>query len=394
MSSSTRWCFTVNNPGEWRPAYDVVAMKFLVYQLERGAVGTLHIQGYVRFASPKKLQAAKNALVRTDAHMEIAQGNEGQCVDYCTKADTRVAGPWTFGTVKRDAGRKGSRSDLQAVAEAAQNPRVSLRELAMEFPAQMIKYSAQIDRYRQLVAPPVPLERNIFVHVLWGPTNTGKTHRIRHGIPAAELYVISAHGRDPFGQYAGQSSIVLEEFESADWKINEIKTLLDKWACPLDARYANKDAKWTNVFITSNSDPMTWYGMWQPADLAAFRRRLTRITHVLSQEQEIELLPPPQDPPAAPAAPAQTPPQAAPAAASPPPPQAMMDEDQPCQRKTVSPGTAAQAASTPTLPRTPTAAPLSAPAADGTGADLVLKPLPVARSTSVNLQDYFEIPDD
>ncbi|AJD07544.1 replication-associated protein [Sewage-associated circular DNA virus-25] len=393
MSSSSRWVFTVNNPGAWRPHYDVTAMQFLVFQMEQGASGTPHIQGYVRFTHPKKLEAAKRALVCEEAHMEIANGNEGQCIDYCTKEDTRIGGPWVYGTQKRDAGRKGSRSDLQAVAEAAQKPGVSMRQLAREFPAQVIKYSQQIERYMALVEDEVPIERDIFVHVIWGPTGTGKTHRVRHGIPQRDLYVVNGKGRGCFDQYAGQKALVLEEFEPNEWSINEVKTLLDKWTCPLNARYSNKTARWTQVFITSNSDPMSWYQLWLPADLAAFQRRLTRITHVLSREQEVELFPlpavalPPPSPAVAPS------PIAARIAARPCWSGAMdADLPQPDQVTSADPlraaGTSnAPAIPTPRLPTTPTPDPLNVQDIDGIGA--ITAPAPVTRTTSVDLQAFF-----
>lgn len=343
MSTSARWSWTVNNPGEWRPHYDTVAMSFLVYQLERGAEGTTHLQGYVRFRHPKGLQAAKNAMVRTDIHMEIAQGNEGQNIDYCSKAESRVAGPWQFGTANREAGRRGSRSDLQAVAEAAKSGK-STRELAMEFPAQMIKYSAQIERYKEIVREDVPLERTMFVHVLWGSTGTGKTHRIRHAFPnPGEIYVVNGgRGRDPWGRYNGEPTVVFEEFDWSKWPIDEMKELLDKWRCNLDARYTDKTARYTKVFLTANTDPSSWYITAGQADKDAFIRRLTRITEVLGIEQEIELFPPP-----------------------------------------------------PAMPTPSPVAPASTPVLDSAGTGASIAPAPrVARTLSVNLQDYFDLTDD
>lgn len=300
MSSSARWVFTVNNPGEYRPRWDPVAMKYLVFQLERGEEGTLHIQGYVRFTHPKKLQAAKNAIVCTEAHMEVAQGNEEQCKLYCTKNDTRQAGPWEFGSYSPAAGKKGHRSDLQALAERV-TAGATTREIAQEFPAAFIKYPSGIAALKQATMPPVPREREVFVHVLWGETGTGKTHRVRMTVPPEDLYVVTP-GRDPWGSYDAQKVICFEEFDPAKWDIHKLKELLDKWPCHLDCRYHDKEARWTTVIMCSNSSPEDWYGMWPPSDRAALMRRITRTTQVLSQEQEVELIPQP-----APAAPSTTP---------------------------------------------------------------------------------------
>jgi len=293
MSKSARYVFTVNNPGEYKPRWDVVAMKYLVYQVERGESGTLHIQGYVRFANAKTLAAAKNAIVCQEAHMEVAQGNEQQCKDYCTKEDTRVAGPFEYGSYSATAGRKGQRSDLQALAERV-TAGASNREIAVEFPAAFIKYPSGIAALRQATMPPVPREREVFVHVLWGATATGKTHRIRTSIPPEDLYVVSP-GRDPWGGYESQKVICFEEFDPSKWEIHKLKELLDKWPCHLDCRYHDKEARWVEVYMLSNSSPDDWYGMWPATDRAALRRRMARVTEVLSQEQEVNLRP---DPPA------------------------------------------------------------------------------------------------
>ena len=59
---SMRWCFTLNKPGDWRPVFKPEHMAYLVYQLERGEQGTLHVQGYVRFHNRKRIQTVKNVL--------------------------------------------------------------------------------------------------------------------------------------------------------------------------------------------------------------------------------------------------------------------------------------------------------------------------------------------
>lgn len=74
--------FTVNNPeyiftevdfNEWKASY-------LVFQLEMGENGTLHIQGYVEM--PKSVRASHFGF---QAHWERAKGKPEQCYAYCTK---------------------------------------------------------------------------------------------------------------------------------------------------------------------------------------------------------------------------------------------------------------------------------------------------------------------
>ena len=44
------WCFTHNNPGDFRPQLSD-EIQYLVYQLEVGGQGTPHLQGVVQFKS-------------------------------------------------------------------------------------------------------------------------------------------------------------------------------------------------------------------------------------------------------------------------------------------------------------------------------------------------------
>ena len=262
--SSARWVFTVNNPGEYRPRWDPTTMEFLIFSLERGKEGTPHFQGYVRLNHSRNMQQVKNILVCQEAHVEIANGSEQEAADYCRKLDTHIDGPWEFGTYKPEKGRKGHRTDLQAVAELCRAG-ATTREIAEASPSAFIKYTNGIAALRDTLRPPVPRERNIFVHVLWGETNTGKTHRVRMGVEPNDLY-IACPGRDPWGKYEGQKVVCFEEFDWSKWPIDEVKELWDKWPKNLDARYHDKEARWTVVIACANTDPIHWYSMAGAAD--------------------------------------------------------------------------------------------------------------------------------
>ena len=80
-----RWCFTLNNPAAWRPVFKPEHMAYLVYQLERGENGTLHVQGYVRFHNRKRIQTVKNVLDSQGVHLEFARGAEEQNKHYCSR---------------------------------------------------------------------------------------------------------------------------------------------------------------------------------------------------------------------------------------------------------------------------------------------------------------------
>ncbi len=96
------WLATHNNPeepdtiGEWlEKMYTHSKARYICGQLEKGAEGTVHIQYYINFKAPKRLTVMKK--LDPVAHWEAVHRDNG-AGEYCMKEDTRIAGPWEYGT--------------------------------------------------------------------------------------------------------------------------------------------------------------------------------------------------------------------------------------------------------------------------------------------------------
>jgi len=293
---TTRVVFTINNPGAFRPIFHPGKMAYLVWQLERGEQGTEHVQGYCRFSKQFRLRTVL-PLFGGHAHVLLARGSEKQCRDYCTKEDTRIAPGEEHGEYKEDAGKQGKRSDLVHIAEMCISGQ-TLREIGVAHPGSMIRYGAGITQFHELVAPAPPVERTVSVEVLWGPSGTGKTHRVRMngGSPIPGGIFVVKPGRGPWDRYQGEKTVLFDEFNWTKWEIFDMNQYLDKWDCPLDCRFRNKSAAWTRVVICANSSPLTWYTTSEMEVQLAFRRRLGHgCRHVLNKFQDVALLPPDPD---------------------------------------------------------------------------------------------------
>lgn len=110
---SRNWVFTWNNPGfaddsdleterraleYFNSMYEQGDFVFCAWQLERGASGTLHVQGYVQFSGNKRLRSLRRLF--PGCHAEVRRGTHEEALDYVSKDDTRVEGLtiWQFGT--------------------------------------------------------------------------------------------------------------------------------------------------------------------------------------------------------------------------------------------------------------------------------------------------------
>lgn len=286
---SFRFSWTLHEPGELEPVMPKQGVAYYVFQLEKAPdTGRLHWQGYTRFVSKKRWDTARRWIQKIPGwetcHVECSEWPEEKNRAYCTK-EGRIAGPWEWGQYLPDAGKQGKRSDLEAIAAEIRGG-ATLSTIADSYSGDYIRYHGGIQALHALLAPLPPTERDITVIVLWGPTGTGKTHRFMHAYP--EIYSVKP-GRDPWGQYRGQSEILFDEYDPSKWAVQDMNRYLDKWRCMLDARYTDRYAAWVLVGICANSPPNSWYPEAAPLLEAAFRRRIRgRVWMVDNQEPTLE----------------------------------------------------------------------------------------------------------
>nr|WAE42687.1 MAG: replication associated protein [Cressdnaviricota sp.] len=302
-TKSQRWLFTCNNPPKefvlgliWDPD----EMIYMVGQREKApTTGTEHVHAYIVFKCRKAFKTIKawsKVHFPVEPRIDVCNGNEEQNKNYVTKADDRIAGPWEFGTYDINRGVVGHRTDLDDVFSMIKAGK-TFKQIAEAHPSDAIRYTSNIQNTMMSIQELPPVQRDVKVVTLWGVTGVGKTHRIMMRYP--DIYQVIP-GRDPWGNYQGETEILFDEFEEDKWTIQQMNRFLDKWRCKLDSRYHDRYARWTTVFICANSDPQGWYireknGMI----IQSLQRRLGLIpggngtvVEVTSKEQEIPQLVP------------------------------------------------------------------------------------------------------
>jgi len=243
------WCFTENNPegvfADPDEVIEVYKIKYMVYQLELGEEGTLHLQGYIEFASPRRLAWCRRILPR--AHWETRRGTPQEASNYCKKDDTRVEGPWEFGAVPH----QGERNDLHDVKKALDEG-ASNAELFDTFFPTMVKFHRGIQAYRDAVQHRTRNWKTRVV-VSVGPTACGKSF---HSGDAPNVYF------KPRGEwwngYDGQKRVVLDDFYG--WiPYDELLRLCDQYPMQVPTKGGYVAFLAEEIWITSNRMPDQWY---------------------------------------------------------------------------------------------------------------------------------------
>lgn len=125
-------------------------------------------------------------------------------------------------------------------------------------------------------------ERDVRVYYLYGDTGTGKTRSIMDKHPAHEVCRITNYGGRNgirFDAYQTQPVLVFEEFHS-QIPIGDMLNYLDRYPLNLPARYADKVACYTTVYITSNAPLEQQYPdvqLHEPETWEAFLRRIHMV---------------------------------------------------------------------------------------------------------------------
>lgn len=278
QSRARHWCFTLNNPTE----QDLLmlstisarerACTYMVYQLEEGSNGTPHAQGYIEFNRAFRLGTVKR-LISPRIHLERRMGTRDQAREYCMKEDGRLDGPFEFGEWL--GGGQGRRTDLHELRTQIQT---GAREAQLwdDHFATMVRYHRGIDRYRNITS--TPRDNEPVVHVLYGPTGTGKSKWCMDTYPRAYWKSQDQWWDD----YDNDETVIFDEFYG--WiKFSILLRICDRYPLKLERKGGFINFKSKNLIFTSNVKPDEWYKNIQ--NFEAFIRRVN-IWHYFPAKDE------------------------------------------------------------------------------------------------------------
>lgn len=277
-SYARNWVFTLNNySDDEAAALEALGtelpdtLKYLVYGRETGEEGTPHLQGYASFSKRTTLARVKR-IVGSRAHVEVARGTPKQASDYCKKdGDFKEYGTCPAG--------KGARTDLQQVVEACKRGD-SLKRLAEDHPAAMLRYGSQLVKMKGLYPPQKDICPEI--HCFIGKTGVGKTRRVYEFVNRDELWVHP--GERWFDGYDMHKAALFDDFDGGWFKITYLLKLLDRYRMQVPVKHGFVWWNPAHIYITSNLKPEDWYPNAHEEHRRALRRRLTEFGKILVVE--------------------------------------------------------------------------------------------------------------
>lgn len=285
------WLFTINNPtdDDAPESWTSANTKLLVYQTEVGEEGTVHLQGYIELRTSRQLQWLRNNLSQR-AHWEKRRGSRAQAVKYCTKDESRLLNPqlWQQSTNSweevpldacsswwnsrgldlktNDTGNSSTKLTLSKIQEALSADSASIEEVADEYFDMWVRYYRAFEKY--VTMKTAPRNHEVAVHVIFGPTGTGKSKWCMDNYPDAYWKQRSKW----WDGYFKHEAIVLDEYYA--WlPFDLLLRICDRYPLLVESKGGQLQFVAKTIVFTTNKLPDEWYPLCY---FPAFERRVTK----------------------------------------------------------------------------------------------------------------------
>ena len=263
------WCLTINNPGPGYSEYKFdSAISFAKWQLEEGELGTRHVQMYIELSEGAPLSQIQRWF--PGCHAERRRGTQTQAIEYVSKIETRIEGPWSYGQPKR----QGRRTDLEAIVRSVDEGKSTYDIIQAD--AGNLQYINYIDKYRACIRPQ---GRDIDgVCWLYGATGSGKTRTANELLPDA--YWLDDRQPLWWQGYGGQQDIIIDEFRGRGIDYADMLRILSPYPYRCNIKGGSAPLRGTRFFITSHLHPHAYFND-QQGDFTELDRRLSELGSVV-----------------------------------------------------------------------------------------------------------------
>lgn len=299
-TQSRKWQLTINNPQQHGLDHEKIKgvlqqIKPLVYYCLSDEIGlethTPHTHIFLALKTPAKFSRIKRLF--PEAHIEQARGSVEENKAYVeksgkwkdnSKADSTVPGTFEeWGTLPDEPGQ-GYRSDIaqlyNLIVDGKSNAEI------MRLNPNLAAHIGSMDKIREAILDSEYKDtwRDLEVTYIFGPTGTGKTRGVMEKHGYSSVYRVTDYSH-PFDRYAQEPVMLFEEFRSS-LMLGDMLSYLDGYPIALPARYANRQACFTSVYVISNIDLSEQYKNVQENEPATWKAFLRRIHHVIEYHHD------------------------------------------------------------------------------------------------------------
>lgn len=287
---SRKWLVTINNPIEKGWTHETlksVLQEFstLVYWCMADEKNeTFHTHLYFVLKNQIRRSTLDNKL--KGGHFDKPNGTSQENRDYVFKE-----GKW-LDTEKGTTNYRDSHEEWGEIPQERQGKRTDIAELyelikdglsnyeIMESNPKYMLHMDKVEKARQAVREEEYKDkwRNLEVTYIYGTTGSGKTRGVMEKYGYSNVYRVTDYDH-PFDSYKGQDVVIFEEFRSS-LAIDDMLKYLDGYPVELPARYMNRIACFTKVYIITNIDIRYQYPNMQklqPETWNAFLRRIHTV---------------------------------------------------------------------------------------------------------------------
>jgi len=270
---------------EWMPTIEKI--KFCVAQYERcPRTARGHWQGYIEFENGiKQSTAIRRITPRTGSHphVEKRNGSRDQAIEYCSKDDSRLWGPWYYPKGSEGSSSQGKRNDLDTAIATLEES--GWDSLIQDHAATFIRYHRGFYSYREEVQRiRVPQWRTLCVYVVWGHPGCGKTRRVYESEQSLYRLCIPTGNAEWWDGYGGERAVLIDDFYG-QLPLTRLLNILDGYPLRLPMKGRHGWAMFEIVWITSNVHWEEWYEAAfekHPLLKGALQRRITHVDHMIT----------------------------------------------------------------------------------------------------------------
>lgn len=204
--------------------------------------------------------------VHPTARFAIKKGTDLENVTYCSKDNTKIAGPWEHGEHTEGQGKRNDIHDLKVALKKKRK----LSEIAEEMPEMIVKYPRGVTLLAACLTEDFTPDG---MRGIWyvGAPGTGKSRTAREEY--TDLYNKSQNKW--FDGYQGEKAILIDDLDRGGACLSHyLKIWADRYSCQGEVKGGTVKLQHTHLIVTSN---YTIEDLWaeDPILVDALKRRFS-----------------------------------------------------------------------------------------------------------------------